>query len=144
MAAADNTNATELHTVIQLVESVVAMALPKFAEAAMGLLISRLTSGPDIEDTNRPFFVFAVILLALLNKPFRISASQITLLVNWITLEESFSRSRQIELWEWDSAGKEWLVGLGCDGPEKWVKLAQRLSDSFPVFEPLVSRMTLS
>ncbi len=143
MAEAGKLHEEEGDTLVQFVESIVSLEQPKFAEAAISMLMWRLTLDEQ-QGTDRPFFVFAIVLMALLNKPFRISAPHLSEIMDWATKEELHVRW-QLEQEEFQirQPKSSWLIGLtgGCMLKQKWVILAQRLSADFPVFEPLVSRM---
>ncbi len=143
MAEAGQLYEEEGDTLIQFVESIVALEQPKLAEAAVSMLFWRIAF-EEQQRTDRPFFVFAIILIALLNKPFKITTADLSEIVNWGRAEELFARW-QLEQEEFQIRQPKsfWLIGLngGCMLKQKWVMLAQRLSADFPVFEPLVSRM---
>jgi hypothetical protein len=145
MAEAGQLHEEEGDTLVQFVESIVALEQPKFADAAISMLMWRLSLGEQ-QGTDRPFFVFAIILMALLNKSFRISPLHLSEMQDWGTAEELFVRWQQeqeeFQVWQ---VRPSWLIGLNRAGMlnQKWIKLASRLSDCFPVLKPLVSRMTL-
>ena len=120
-----------------------ALEQPKFAEAAISMLMWRLSLGEQ-QGTDRPFFVFAIIFTALLNKSFRISPSHLSEMLAWATAEELYVRWQQeqeeFQVWQ---AQPSWRIGLNRSGMfnQKWITLAQRLSENFPVFGSLVKRM---
>lgn len=143
MAEAGQLHEEETDSLVQFVESIVALEQPKFVEAAISMLLWRLSLGEQ-QGTDRPFFVFAIILMALLNRSFKISTSHLPEMLDWGTAEELFVRWQQeqeeFQVWQ---ARPLWLIGLNRAGMlnQKWIKLGSRLSDCFPVFKPLVSQM---
>ena len=62
----------------------------------------------------------------------------------WATAEELYVRWQQeqeeFQVWQ---AQPSWRIGLNRSGMfnQKWITLAQRLSENFPVFGSLVKRM---
>ena len=144
IAEADQPYDSEKDTLIQLVESIVAMEQSKFAEAAISMLNWHLTPEQQLE-TDRPFFIFAMILLALLNKPFQISSAQLSSIADWLSEEELYAYSLHEQEFGWVPNRSIWMTVLFASRgqrDEKWRTLAQRLSSSYPVFEPWVLRMT--